>query len=581
MISDVLGFEQWYESDRITGNARPISEARMVDLSKLDWNLADIWETIAEILPDAPAQISGDRRFTWGEFDRRSNGLADVLLDEVASPDDRVVQYLRNCPEYIEVTHAALKIGIPSVNTNYRYADEELRYLWEDADATTVVFHGSYSERIGELRHKVPKVRCWVHVDDGTGECPAWALPYEQVVAGGKADPVHSAWGRHADDLLLLYTGGTTGMPKGVMWRSVDFLQQVNDVGAISYPLEEGVAGVRERLHGPGRSHISASPYMHGSGLFGALITMHQGGCVVSLSSPGFDAAELLDAIDRYGVSSVSISSDIFGQRILAALDAYPGRWDGSSMREVLNAGAVVSEATKRGLVGYWPNVTIVDGFSSSEGFGLGWSVATRDNIPRTGHFTPGPNTIVIAEDGRRIEPGSGTTGLLAVRGRVPLGYYKDQAKSDTTFIDIDGERYAIPGDRAILEADGTIQVVGRDSLCINSAGEKIFTEEVEAAIIDIEDVTDVLVVGIPDPQWGQAVAAVVSVKPGREVTSADVVAQVKGRLASYKAPKHVAFIENVPRGPNAKADYPAARRIAEESRARSAGDVAEAGRQA
>jgi fatty-acyl-CoA synthase len=546
----------------------------MPDLSQLAWNLADVWETVAGILPDAPAQVCGQRRFTWAEFDRRSNGLAAALLDDVASPDDRVAMYLRNCPEYIEGTHAALKIGIPSVNTNYRYASEELRYLWEDADVTTVVFHGSYTERIGELRHQVPRVRRWLHVDDGAGECPDWALPYEQVVAGGSADPVHAPWGRNADDLLLLYTGGTTGMPKGVMWRSVDFLQQVNEVGAISYPLEEGVAGIRERLREPGRRHISASPYMHGSGLFGALITMHQGGCVVSLSSPGFDAAELLDAIDRYHVSSVSISSDIFGQRILAALAAHPGRWDGSSMRELLNAGAVVSEATKRGLVGHWPQVSILDGFSSSEGFGLGWSVATRDSIPRTGHFTPGPNTIVVGEDGQRAEPGSAAPGLLAVRGRVPLGYYKDRAKSATTFVDIDGERYAVPGDRAILEADGSIQIVGRDSLCINSAGEKIFTEEVEAAIVDLGGVTDVLVVGIPDPQWGQAVAAVVSVEPGKEVSGTDVVAQVKSRLAAFKAPKHVTFVDIVPRGPNGKADYPAVRQLAEEDRARSAGDV-------
>ena len=273
-----------------------------------------------------------------------------------------------------------------------------------------------------------------------------------------------------------------------------------------------------------------------------------------------------------YAERSLSISSDIFGQRILAAAAAHPGRWDGSSMREVLNAGAVVSEATKRGLTELWPRVSILDGFSSSEGFGLGWSIATKDSIPPTGRFTPGPNTIVIGEDGQRVEPGSDTAGLLAVRGRVPLGYYKDQAKSEATFIDLDGERYAIPGDRAILEADGSIHIVGRDSLCINSGGEKIFTEEVEAVILDLDGVTDVLVVGVSDPQWGQRVVAVVSVEPGRDVSGGDVIAHAKSRLASYKAPKQVAFVEAVPRGPNAKPDYPAARQIAEESSARLGG---------
>lgn len=543
----------------------------MVDTSTLRWNLADVWETVARLLPEEPAQIHGERRFTWAEFDRRANGLAATLLDKQASSEDRVAQYLRNSPEYVEVSHAALKLGIPSVNTNYRYKSDELLYLWQDADITAVVFHGSFTEQAAELRPKAKRIRHWIHVDDGTTPCPTWATPYEQAVAAGTDEAVRSLWGRSADDLFLLYTGGTTGMPKGVMWRSVDFLEQVNEVSGITYPLDEGVDGIPKRLHGPGRVHISASPMMHGSGLFGAFITMHQGGCVISLTNPGFDPVELLDAIDRYQVSSLVLTGEVFGQRILRSFDANPGRWDTSSMRDVLNSGGMLSEATKRGLLEHWPAATILDGFSSSEGFGLGWSVAAKDDIPATGRFTPGPNVRVLDDDDQPIQPGSGRIGRLAVTNRVPLGYYKDESKSQATFIEIDGARYAVPGDHATLEADGTIQLVGRDSLCITSGGEKVYTEEVEAAVLDVAGITDTLVVGVPDPEWHEIVAAVVSVDPQRAPTAADVIAHVKQRLASYKAPRHVVFVDTVPRGPNGKADYAAARRIAAEDRNRTA----------
>jgi fatty-acyl-CoA synthase len=536
-------------------------------------SLAVVWETIAEQFPDAPAQVQGKRAYTWAEFDRRADGIARTLLDAGASQQDRVAQYLRNSPEYLEVSHAALKIGIPAVNSNYRYRGEELRYLWDDADVTAVVFHGSFTETASSLRPRLPRIRQWIHVADGTEPCPDWAIPYEQAAASTDGPArVTAPWGRSGEDLFLLYTGGTTGLPKGVMWRTTDFLEQTNDVSRPHFDIARLAASVRETLTAPGWRHVSASPYMHGSALFGAFMAMHEAGCVISLTGTGFDAAELLDAIDSHGVGSVTISGEVFASRILDAFAAAPGRWDGTSVRHVLNSGGMLSEASKRGLLEHWPDAMILDGFSSTEGFGMGWSVATLGNIPPTGLFSPGPNTQLLDESQRPVLPGSGVVGRLSVKNRLPAGYYKDPEKSARTFQLIDGVRSSVPGDHAVLLADGRLQLMGRDSLCINSGGEKVFTEEVELTLLDHDAVADVLVVGLPDPTWGEVVAAVVTVGNGRAVTAADLIAHVKGRLASYKAPRHIAFVDLVPRGPNGKPDYPAAREVAAAARATAPG---------
>jgi acyl-CoA synthetase (AMP-forming)/AMP-acid ligase II len=347
------------------------------------------------------------------------------------------------------------------------------------------------------------------------------------------------------------------------MWRTTDFLEQTNDVSRPHYDITRLAGSVRETLSGPGLSHISASPYMHGSGLFGAFMAMHEAGCVISLTGTGFDATELLDAIDAFGVASVTISGEVFAHRILQAFYSEPGRWDSSSVRHVLNSGGMLGEASKRGLLARWPAATILDGFSSTEGFGMGWSLATRDDIPPTGLFSPGPNTQILDENEKPLVPGSGVIGRLSVRNRLPIGYYKDPEKSARTFQLINGVRSSVPGDHAILRADGRLQLMGRDSLCINSGGEKIFTEEVELTLLDHDAVLDVLVVGVPDPTWGEIVAAVVTVDDRAAVTVAELIAHVKERLAGYKAPKRIAFVDLVPRGPNGKPDYPAARALA------------------
>ncbi|MQY29205.1 AMP-binding protein [Nocardia aurantia] len=464
------------------------------------WNFADFWEMVAEELPGAPAQRQGERVFTWAEFDRRADGLAAALLDGRAARDDRVALCLRNSPEYLEVMFAATKIGIPAVNTNYRYRRDELLYLWRNADITAVVFHGAFTEQVGEVRAELPAVRSWIHVDDGTAVCPAWAIPYEQA-AGSAAGQTRSRWGRSGEDLFLLYTGGTTGMPKGVMWRQYDIFMQLNSVGPPSYPIEDGIPGMRRFITEPGRTHVSASPMMHGTGLFGGYLTLNDGGCVISLRGHGFDPVELLDTVHGLRVRSLAMVGDAFGRPILETMAREPGRWDISCLGNLLSSGAFLSDAVKAGLLEQCPSLTIVDGFSSSEGFGMGWSISTKDDVATTARFEIGPHAAVLDDELRPVTPGSGVVGRLAVGNRVPLGYYKDEEKSAATFVTVDGVRMALPGDRAIVEADGRIQLLGRDSLCINSAGEKIYTEEVEAVLLGHPDVADALVVGVPDPQ--------------------------------------------------------------------------------
>ncbi|WP_396655764.1 AMP-binding protein [Microbacterium sp.] len=535
---------------------------------KFDGSLATVWETIAEVIPDALAHAQGDRRFTWADFERRANGIARTLLDPQASRDDRVALYLRNSPEYMEVQHAALKLGIPAINTNYRYRSEELKYLFENADVTSVVFGGEFTDVMGELRAELGRVRQYIHVDDGSQPCPEWAIPYEEA-ARASDDSVRSPWGRSGDDLFLLYTGGTTGMPKGVMWRVIDMVRQINEVTGNLYDLDDLEASIRRSVTGPGPSHISCSPMMHGSGWFGATMAMHKGGSVISMVASSLDPEELLDAIDEYRVGSVTIAGEIFARRVITARERDLTRWDSTSVRNVLSSGGMLSEASKAALLEMWPEASILDGFSSSEGFGMGWSVATKGNIPPTGRFMPGASVRVLGEDGAPVAPGSAAVGKLVITGRLPQGYYKDPDKSARTFPLVDGERTSIPGDNAIVLEDGSIQLMGRDSLCINSGGEKIFTEEVEGVILDHPEISDVLVFGIPDPEWGQSVAAIVSREPGARISADEVVAHVKGRIAGYKAPRRVSFVETVPRGPNGKPDYAAARELLEPSAAR------------
>ncbi len=523
-----------------------------------DWNYADVWEAVADAQPEAVAITQGSRNLSWDEFDHGADGVARFLLDLGVAHQDKVAVYLYNSPEYIQATFAAMKVGLVPVNTNYRYGDDELSYLWENADTVAVVFHGSFADRIEGILERVPAVKGWLWVDDGSGPCPDWATPYEDAVklAVGRA---RAPWGRCGDDLYMLYTGGTTGMPKGVMWRQDDLFARLIDGGVRHYDVDGGLDGVRAALEsGPtGVTLMPACPLMHGTGGFTANTILAEGGRVCLLESRKYDPVEMLDTIEREKVNGLVIVGDPFSLPLLAALDENPGKWDLSSLMMIISSGAMWSEPVKERLLAHHGTMILADAFSSSEALGMGMSVSGGGAAAKTASFTLGPDVKVLTEDGREVAAGSGEVGVLALGGRNPLGYYKDEEKSDHTFKTIDGVRYSIPGDYAQVDADGTIHLLGRGSVCINSGGEKIFPEEVEEALKTHAAVRDAVVVGVPHPTYGEQIVAVVEPVEGvTALNEAELIGHVKGRLAHYKAPRRVRSVPTIGRAANGKVDY-------------------------
>jgi fatty-acyl-CoA synthase len=359
----------------------------------------------------------------------------------------------------------------------------------------------------------------------------------------------------------MLYTGGTTGMPKGVMWRQDDLFARLIDGGVRHYDVNAGLEGVRTTLSASpgGVTLMPACPLMHGTGAFTAHTVLAEGGRVCLLESKKYDPVELLDTVEREKVNGLVIVGDPFSRPLLTALDANPGRWDLSSLMMVISSGAMWSEPVKQELLAHHPGMLLVDAFSSSEALGMGVSVSGGGSAAKTASFTLGPDVKVLTEDGRHVEPGSDEVGVLALGGRNPLGYYKDTEKSDRTFKEIDGVRYSIPGDYAQVDADGTIHLLGRGSVCINSGGEKIFPEEVEEALKTHASVRDAVVVGIPHETYGEQIVAVVEPADGvstESLSETELIDYVKGRLASYKAPRRVRRVPTIGRAPNGKVDY-------------------------
>jgi acyl-CoA synthetase (AMP-forming)/AMP-acid ligase II len=527
-----------------------------------DWTYADIWETVAACIPGEPALVHGDLHRSWADFDRRADGLARHLLDAGCGHQDKVAFYLYNSPEYAEAFFACSKAGLVHVNTNYRYAEDELVYIWENSDAVAVVFQGVFVPTIEHIRHRLPGVRIWLWVDDGTGPCPDWATPYEEAVATPNGGRVQGPWGRSGDDLVLLYTGGTTGMPKGVMWRQGDLFAVTDRTNRRSLPLERDLdadgysPAVRARTTKRGPTSLPACPLMHGTGLFNGTNTLSLGGSLVTLTQHRFDVVEFLDTVERERVKSTFIVGDAFAKPILRALDAEPGRWDISSLRVIISSGVMWSTETKQGLLGHNGDLILVDTFGSSEAIGMGSSVSDRGQAAKTATFTLSPQSVVVTEDGRLVQPGSGEVGRVGVRGFTPVGYYKDPEKSAATFPVIDGMRYSVPGDFATIEADGSITLLGRGSQCINTGGEKVFPEEVEEALKTHPAIHDAVAVGIPDDRFGQAVTAVVEPEAGAAVDEAEVIGHVKAKLAHYKAPKRIFVVDDLERAANGKVDY-------------------------
>jgi fatty-acyl-CoA synthase len=523
-------------------------------------NFASIWEGIADALPGKPALSHGLEVRDWATFEQRSARLAGALAAAGVGHDDKVALFLFNGFEYEEVQFAAFKQRAVPCNVNYRYLADELAYLLENADAKVLFFDHTLADRVAEVRDRCPDVALLVQV--GGGELLDGAVAYDDLIASH--EPAYRI-PRSGGDLWFLYTGGTTGNPKAVMWPHDQLIANMGPHygvldRAIPASAAEAIDGAVE-LHARNRTTrlLAAAPLMHGTSGINALHTLTQGGMVGTLDSRSFDADELWSTVAHHRHTMLTIVGEAFARPMLEALDRAEaaGRpHDLSSVFQIMSSGVMWSQESKQAFLAHKP-MTLMDSLGSSESVGQALQITRRnEKAASTGRFSLGPTTQVITDEGRMATPGSGEIGRLANRGANPLGYYKDPEKTEETFPTIDGVRWSIPGDYATVEDDGTITLLGRGSVCINSGGEKIYPEEVEEAVKTHPAVADCNVVGLPDDRWGQSVNAVVAIRPGVDVGDDELIAHTRTQIAAYKAPKRILRTEHFLRSPNGKSDY-------------------------
>ena len=530
-------------------------------------NLASAWEAIADEVGDSTAVSVAGRHYSWTDFDDRAARLAGTMLEHGLGPDSKVALYLYNGNEYPEAQYAAFKVrGIP-VNVNYRYTGDELAYILENSDAEAIFFDHTLADRLEAVRDRCPMLRLAVQV--GGGEVPDWALGYEEAVS---ADPMPRI-DRSGSDLWFLYTGGTTGMPKAVMWDHTNLLGSMEAtfrpfrLPVPSTPAEAAATARSVADAGKEIRQLCAAPLMHGTSGIPGLATLSHGGMLSTLSSRAFDADELWRIVELDRITMVTMVGDAFGRPMLESLDraSAEGRMpDLSSLRLLLSSGVMFSAATKEAMLDHH-GCTIVDSLGSSEGTGMASQVMSRRRRDTaTARFRLGEHTRVLTDEGIDVQPGSGERGQIALGWPLPLGYFKDPAKTEEAFPMVAGRRWSIPGDWATVEADGTVTLLGRGSACINTGGEKVFPEEVEEALKELDAVVDCNVVGLDDDRWGQAVTAVVELTAAGAADADELRAGVRERLAGYKVPKRVVLVDRVERSPNGKTDYRWAKSVAE-----------------
>ena len=527
----------------------------------MSWNFGDMLDGIASVIPgDAQALIHGAgpdaRIITWADFDRRTNNLAQSLISHGARPLDKVGFYMRNGPAYSETLAAGFKARLTHVNVNYRYTAEEVLYIFDNSDAVAIVFDEAFLPIIQTIRPKLTKARQLIMVGGARVE---GIDDYETIVTTGAGRKLDIQ--RSPDDEMFIYTGGTTGMPKGVIWRHNDMREVQLAAARLMGPVPESLDELLVALKavGPQGRMLPACPLMHGTGLLSGLSAMLSGGTIITLTAPGLDPEELWQAVDQHRAERIAIVGDAFAKPMLKILDDAPGRYNLAHVQALVSSGVMWSTEVKRGLLHHMPQAMMVDNFGSSEGIGFGSSIMATGAEIETARFAMGSRATAFDADDNEIVPGSGVTGIVAVREPVPVGYYKDPEKSARTFRTIRGVRYSMPGDWCLVEADGTLTLLGRGSACINTAGEKVFPEEVEEAIKTHPSIDDALVIGVPDEKWGQAVTATVTLNAGYEFDEEGLKAHVRQHLAAYKTPKRV-FVSSVAfRAPNGKADYKAA----------------------
>lgn len=530
-------------------------------------NIATAWEAISDQIGDLTAISTSENSESWEEFEKRSASLAKTFSEKGLKRDSKVAFYCYNGPEYLEGQFAAFKIRAIPANVNYRYLDEELAYILNNADAEAILFDSSLTERVDSVRSRCPKLKVFVRIGGGSSE--DWITDYEEAVNNDTLPRIE----RSGDDLWFLYTGGTTGSPKAVMWSHAGLLggmaETFRSLGEKIPENSEEAGSIAKRVTSEGKEirQLCAAPLMHGTSSLTALSTHTHGGLVSTLSSRTFDPRELWEMVEKCKITMLTIVGDAFARPMIEELEnsfTNDTAWDITSLRLVMSSGVMFSAPLKERLLDLH-SCTILDALGSSEGTGMGKQVTSRRRKDTgTARFFLGEHTRVLTENGEEVEPGSNMTGKLALGYPLPVGYYKDPEKTEATFPTINGRRWSIPGDWASVEKDGSITLLGRGSECINTGGEKVFPEEVEEALKINPLVVDCNVVGISDERWGQAVTAVVEIKTGATLEEAELLTEVKERLAGYKVPKSVIFVEKLKRGPNGKADYRWARDIAE-----------------
>jgi len=534
-------------------------------------NIGAIHEAISQQIPSRECLVFRDRRLSWAQVTDRTRRLASLLrstglgcqherggLSGWESGQDHVALYLYNGNEYLEGMLGAFKARCAPVNVNYRYVEEELLYLYDNSDAKAVIFHACFAPLLAKLQSQLPQVRLWLQVEDGSGEAllPG-ALDYESALAAAIPEPPQ---GLSEDDLYILYTGGTTGMPKGVLWRQAEIIRAALLPPRVAPSLEALVA---RATRGSSVRSLPTPPFMHGAAHWAAFTMWFVGATVIVQSEPRrLDADDIWSTVEREKVTAMTLVGDAFARPLLEGLRA--GHYDVSSLRTVSSGGAVLSAALKGELMAAIPGARILDVLGSSESGHQATQVSMPGERASSGEFELGAENVVLSEDlSRVLSEDSGETGWLARRGPAPLGYYKDPDKTAQTFPVVAGVRYAVPGDRAVAEPGGRLRLLGRDSVTINSGGEKIFAEEVEYALKHHPGVWDAVVTGTPHERFGQQVTAVVKLREGVAPDEAGLRTVCAEHIARYKLPRAFIFVDEIVRAPSGKADYRWAKKTA------------------
>ncbi|CAM4469561.1 Long-chain-fatty-acid--CoA ligase FadD19 [Mycobacterium basiliense] len=534
-------------------------------------NIADLAEHAIDAVPDRVALICGDEQLTYAQLEEKANRLAHYLIGQGVQQDDKVGLYCRNRIEIVIAMLGIIKAGAILVNVNFRYVEGELRYLFDNSDMVALVHERQYSDRVANVLPETPNVKTILVVEDGSDTDYQRYGGVEFYSAIADSSPERDFGERSADAIYLLYTGGTTGFPKGVMWRHEDIYRVL--FGGTDFATGEFVKDeydlAKAAAANPPMIRYPIPPMIHGATQSATWMSIFSGQTTVL--APEFNADEVWRTIHKHKVSLLFFTGDAMARPLLDALQK-DNDYDLSSLFLLASTAALFSPSIKEKLLELLPNRVITDSIGSSE-TGFGGTSIVASGAPHSGgpRVSIDHRTVVLDEDGNEVQPGSGVRGFIAKKGNIPVGYYKDEKKTAETFRTINGVRYAIPGDYAQVEEDGTVTMLGRGSVSINSGGEKIYPEEVEAALKGHPDVFDALVVGVPDPRYGQHVAAVVQARSGCRPSLAELDSFVRSEIAGYKVPRSLWFVDEVKRSPAGKPDY---RWAKEQTEARPADDV-------